>query len=963
MTGFHTTGRVGKAMLRWECAGRASVAVLAVFAGFLAVPRSGLRAAEDVDEETLQAAHLGTGTEQLLDYLTSLSGKDGDLGRLPQLVSDLGNAAFERREQATRKLTALGLPALAPLCRARRDSDPEVRRRAAGCTERIDQAFPWYLPRSAVRLLVRRQPPRALEALLQYLPYAVGEELEEEIWYGLDGLVRADRRIKPAVMTALSDRLPARRAAAAYLVARHGDAGERLQARKLLDDEDATVRLRAAQGFLGTGDTTAIPVLIHLLDTPAVIVSWQAEELLHWAAGDEAPNATVGAGAATARERCSQAWDGWWQRKGSHLDPATLGQDCRRPGLALVCATDTVRQPEEGSVWLCGCDGKPRWRLEKLPMMADAQLLPAGRVLLAAWNWNPGGGVTSHVTERDLEGKCQWAFEGSGVPQLCRRLPDGNTFIAVDRDRYAAMEVTPEGKEVYQTPSFPRGETPFTCRELLGNGRAFCVREVMHRLEISEFDPRGTRQYARVTFQDTVQQPNLWSVLGTPDSRFLIAEPLSGRVAEVDRNGRTVWEYKVPGGARDATRLRNGITLVVTGGRLVEIDSRGHIVWEALARGNLQHVRNCLPLVRLGFELPQGTDLDLATSVPYRLKGLASKEAWIRSRSIDELEKFGPKAAAAVPALLGALDDADETVRRDAQAALVHVLGPGDLPAVLCAAQDKRLHVRIAATFLLFRFGDQPKKALPALLQALHDENPLIRREAAFAVQHYRSESKVVVPALVEALKDKAVAKTPSEVSVSHTAASSLGSLGADAKAAIPALLETVKSDDEMLRSCAFQAVGYIAKADESVASAILPSLRELLSNKAYPANRRLALIALECMGPAAKPAVPAMLDALKAKDISDPALVKSIRIAALHALERLGAAAEPAVPDVTAVLWDESRDSEERQCAAQVLGSIGRAAWVAIPALRDASRDKDPALSQTATQVLKEVRRLFSQP
>ena len=38
----------------------------------------------------------------------------------------------------------------------------------------------------AVRLLVRLQPDGAVAALLRYLPYVADEELEEEVWFGLD---------------------------------------------------------------------------------------------------------------------------------------------------------------------------------------------------------------------------------------------------------------------------------------------------------------------------------------------------------------------------------------------------------------------------------------------------------------------------------------------------------------------------------------------------------------------------------------------------------------------------------------------------------------------------------------------------------------------------------------------------------------------------------------------------------
>ena len=63
--------------------------------------------------------------------------------------------------------------------------------------------------------------------------------------------------------------------------------------RKRLKDPDAQVRLRAAQGLLAVRDADSLPVLIALLDEPAVEISWSAEELLHWVAGEKAPSAKV----------------------------------------------------------------------------------------------------------------------------------------------------------------------------------------------------------------------------------------------------------------------------------------------------------------------------------------------------------------------------------------------------------------------------------------------------------------------------------------------------------------------------------------------------------------------------------------------------------------------------------------------------------------------------------------------
>src|SRR5205823_11761122 len=126
---------------------------------------------------------------------------------------------------------------------------------------------------AAVRLIVQHSPSGAVAALLRYLPSAPDEEAIEDIVFGLDSLAVTKGEVNPALVAALHDPLPPRRAAAACIVAHLGDSQQRGLVGKLLKDPDPLVRLRAAQGLLAMKDAAAIPVLIGLLQEPAVELS------------------------------------------------------------------------------------------------------------------------------------------------------------------------------------------------------------------------------------------------------------------------------------------------------------------------------------------------------------------------------------------------------------------------------------------------------------------------------------------------------------------------------------------------------------------------------------------------------------------------------------------------------------------------------------------------------------------
>jgi HEAT repeat protein len=294
------------------------------------------REAANPDERLLQEAHVGTDNASLLTFLRKNTASDADLLSLDSLIRQLGSSQFRAREEASQKLTALGAAALVRLNRALTDPDIEIVRRATACLLAIGRRVNTDLPLAVVRRLVQRQPPGTLKALLRYLPSAPGEEAVEEIVYGLYGLAAPDGKVHPALVSALKDPLATRRAAAACIVGRLGNPAQCEAVRSLLADADPMVRLRAAQGLLAAKDRTSIPALVALLEEPAVEVSWPAEELLHWVAGEDAPEVTVGAAAAVARQHCREAWEGWWRKHGAQLDLAKVDEDHRRPGLVLT---------------------------------------------------------------------------------------------------------------------------------------------------------------------------------------------------------------------------------------------------------------------------------------------------------------------------------------------------------------------------------------------------------------------------------------------------------------------------------------------------------------------------------------------------------------------------------------------------------------------------------------------------
>src|SRR5262249_11739302 len=135
----------------------------------------------------------------------------------------------------------------------------------------------------------------------------------------------SDGKPAPAVLAALQDRQPVRRAAAAVAVLRSGSGEHLAQGRKLLQDTDPMVRFHVARVLVDRNDKVAVPVLIALLAELPMEQAWDVEELLTRLAGEKAPVAALSADPAQ-RAACRDQWTAWWRDNAGAVNLA-LAQD------------------------------------------------------------------------------------------------------------------------------------------------------------------------------------------------------------------------------------------------------------------------------------------------------------------------------------------------------------------------------------------------------------------------------------------------------------------------------------------------------------------------------------------------------------------------------------------------------------------------------------------------------------
>ena len=305
---------------------------------------------------------------------------------------------------------------------------------------------------------------------------------------------------------------------------------------------------------------------------------------------------------------------------------------------------------------------------------------------------------------------------------------------------------------------------------------------------------------------------------------------------------------------------------------------------------------------------------------------LSASDRDTRREAGYRLEKLGPAAKPALPALIRAIGDSDKQVWANALAAIA-AIGPDAAEAIpqLVDSFDSRKgsdyrprdksQKLMRAAHALARIGDA---ARPALIAALKGDDTGLRLGAAKALGGMAAHARDAIPALIENLGH-------SDEELRSEVIETLGLIGAEA---VAPLTTSLSWPDPKLRSGS-------ARALAAIGAASAPAGPELLARLAVEKERdvRSALLgALPRVGLPQEKIIAPLVQEFRGSD-------EQLRSAALNALLLLRPAEKTVVPAIAALLNDPQPAVVER--AALALGRFGAAAKSALPALAaGASRD-----------------------
>jgi HEAT repeat protein len=535
------------------------------------ITRSAQEAAE-TDEKLLKDQKVPVDGIGLLKFFRDRTLSEADQRRYQDMVRQLGDSSYRKRAKATRQLLDLGSSALPFLRPALTDKDEEIYRRAAECVRKIESGPATAVPGAAVRVLLRRAPPEALETLLAYVPFADDDTVEDEVLGAMCVLATREVKVNPALVTALRDPLPVRRGAAAYVLGYVGTAVDCEGVRRLCNDPSVKVRLRAAQGLIAAKDKAGVPELVKVLgEAPNPAFLTQAEETLSRIAVDKGPQIQTDDKDAFAakRDKTRQAWTNWWDKEGTKVSLGSIRRQEGFQNLRVICEFDWNGRVNGGKVWECDRTGKERWKIENLLGPMDAEVLPNRHVLIAENNGRK-------VTERDQRGNILWEYmTNNGNPVGAFRLANGDTFIAC---YYNFMVVRKDKSVVYSEPRGPNSYIFSASR--MHNGHVVLMTSSG---AIEEIDPRNGKVLHTVS---VMNQGNWCGAEGLRNGRYLVALMNFSKIAEYDKNGKEYSPIQLIG-VHTATRLPNGHTLAACmNNRVVkEYDRNGKEVWSHTTNG------------------------------------------------------------------------------------------------------------------------------------------------------------------------------------------------------------------------------------------------------------------------------------------------------------------------------------------------------------------------------------------
>lgn len=367
------------------------------------------------------------------------------------------------------------------------------------------------------------------------------------------------------------------------------------------------------------------------------------------------------------------------------------------------------------------------------------------------------------------------------------------------------------------------------------------------------------------------------------------------------------------------------------------------------------------------------TDAD--TVVPVLVKLLKNSDTF--EYAIHSLEAIGPEAQAAVPFLIEIIKTSPNIEYQRQALLTVGAIGSNDNETTAMLTQSlQKPELQSAAAIALGRLRSDLLLAVNSLSSNIRDDNDRLRLEKVRVLGEIGAEAQAAVPALISLLKYECLKYEQTEddpyawINENHElCAHTVATLASIGSSAIPNLIELLKDEDRENRSLAAITLTQIGSEAQSAIPALATALQD---NDEYV--RRFAAAALGKIG---VEALPALFEALQSQNATTrelaaaalgdvgiqaiPSLIEilkeskvEVRRSAMSALSQIGVDAKSVLSELIDALGD--KDLAIRNSAAITLARIGPDAQSAVPALIKALKDSEPIVRSTTAAALRQI-------
>ena len=447
-----------------------------------------------------------------------------------------------------------------------------------------------------------------------------------------------------------------------------------------------------------------------------------------------------------------------------------------------------------------------------------------------------------------------------------------------------------------------------------------------------------------------------------------LAIAAGGAEREPTYEGKSLSHWKAQAGHADpAPRMKAAEAL----GHLGKTDRSALPVLAELLLDNDRAVRQAAFRPFYGYRMLRMDSEAQKAAIPVLVSMIGDERPEMRSEGMCYLTQWGTTVVkAAIPELKSLLQHAHPDARY--RAAVLLLKYPESKEAAIPIVVELSCHedpkVRAQSIFPLCRYLDVPEFS-QALVELLEDPAPDVRQGTAFALQvsesgPRRQAAKDFAPALTKALGDESSA-------VRANAAAALGWIGAEARAATPALITLLDDADPDVRRAAIfalmksgpevraTAIPRILKSQnarliplytlKATDNAAVRALIELLRDEDEQVRRNASNALANLYPEVRRAAVPYLASLLTDKE-------PKVRLLVLSELRKIGWQAQSSLAAIAALERDDS--AEVRRRAAGVLGSIASAAKdsharIATLGLAQLLQDKEPDVRRAAANAL----------